>query len=256
MKRHLYSCALTALTLLSTQAASARQAAPAPSPQRVVVQGLKNQSDWFKAESEHFVVYSDTSRDNVFQLLNNMERLDFMLRAHTKPYLRPRPREPKLTLYFHKRGAALAGHADGKPLDAVGLYNSCSAGVLAAGILIDPIVELGNATLLQERTNDTLTYVFEGYARHFLYRHTTIRTPLSFIDGFAQYFANTRFSDDQMAIGRSPVNVGRYLNFLDDGHRYSLSYTDVLNDNDKGNGEKNYGGQAASSWSSPPVRGC
>ena len=232
MKRHLCSGVLTALTLLSSQAASAQQAAPVPSAQRVVVQGLKDQSEWFKAESEHFVVYSDTSRYNVFQLLNNMERLDFMLRAYTKPYLRPRPREPKLTLYFHRRNAALARHADGKPLDAVGLYNSCSEGVLAAGILMDPIVELGNASLLKGATNDTLNYLFEGYARHFLYRHTTIRTPRSFIDGFALYFATVRFSDDQMAIGRSPVNIGRYLNFLEEGSPAKLSYTDLLNDKD------------------------
>ncbi|MBW8901294.1 MAG: hypothetical protein JF619_24980 [Massilia sp.] len=251
MKRHLCSCALTALTLLSSQAASAQQAAPAPSAQRVVVQGLKAQSDWFKAESEHFVVYSDTSRYNVFQLLNNMERLDFMLRAYTKPYLRPQPHEPKLTLYFHRRDA-LARHADGKPLDAVGLYNSCSAGVLAAGILMDPIVELENGSLLNGPTNDTLSYLFEGYARHFLYHHTTIRTPRSFIDGFAQYFATARFSDDQMAIGRSPVSVGRYLKLLDDGYRYGLSYIDVINDNDSGTGS--YAGPgvkldfAARSW--------
>ena len=104
MKRHLRNFALAGLTLLSAQAASAQQADPAPSDQRVVVQGQKDQSDWFKAESEHFVVYSDTSRDNVFQLMNNLERLDFILRIYTKPYLRPRPREPKLTLYFHQRG--------------------------------------------------------------------------------------------------------------------------------------------------------
>ncbi|MBW8901773.1 MAG: hypothetical protein JF619_27510 [Massilia sp.] len=102
-------------------------------------------------------------------------------------------------------------------------------------------------------SNETLTSLFEGYARHFLYHQTTIRTPLSFIDGFAQYFATTRFSDDQMAIGRSPVNVGRYLAFLDEGHRHSLSYTDVLNDNDSGT--ITYGGAegvklefAARSW--------
>lgn len=242
MKRHLRNFALAGLTLLGPQAASAQQANPAPSDQRVVVQGQKDQSDWFKAESEHFVVYSDTSRDNVFQLLNNMERLDFMLRIYTKPYFRPRPREPKLTLYFHKRGAALARHADGMPRDAAGLYNSCSAGVQAAGMLMDPIVELPDAALRQDRTNDTLSYLFEGYARHFLYRHTTIRTPRSFIDGFALYFANTRFSNDQMAIGRSPVNVARYLNFVEEGRRYSLDYTDVLNDNDSGS--INYAGAA------------
>ena len=188
MKRHLRNYTLAALTVLCTQAASAQQAAPAPSDQRVVVQGQKDQSDWFRAESEHFVVYADTSRDRVFQLLNNMERLDFTLRAYTKPYLRPQAREPKLTLYFHKHGAALARHADGMPRDAAGLYNSCSAGVQAAGVLMDPIVDLRNAALREALTNDTLTSLFEGYARNFLYRHTTIRTPRSFIDGFALYF--------------------------------------------------------------------
>jgi hypothetical protein len=72
-----------------------------------------------------------------------------------------------------------------------------------------------------------LTYWFEGYAFHFLYRHTTIRTPLSFIDDFALYFANTRFCDDQMAIGRTPVNVGRFLNFLKDGHRLTTKRTSL-----------------------------
>lgn len=147
MKRHLNSCALAALTLLNTQPAGARQADPVPSEQRVTVQGIKNASVWFKAESQHFVIYSDTSRDSVFQLLNNLERLDFLLRLYTSPYGKFQPRESKLTLYFHQRAGALAQFADTPPRDAVGRYSSCSAGVQGAGVLLAPIDALANAEL-------------------------------------------------------------------------------------------------------------
>ena len=242
MKHALRNSALAALTLLCTHPAIAQQASPAPAEQRVTIAGQKNPSGWFKAESQHFVVYSDTSREGVAQLLNNMERLDFLLRVYTKPYFKAQPREPKLTLYYHDKVGALAAHAGKTPADAVGLYNSCSAGVQAAGVELEPIVDLDNAQLTKAPANDTLSFLFEGYARHFLYRHTEIRAPLSFIDGFAQYFANARFSNNQLVIGKTPYAAGRYLNFLDDGHRYSLSYADVLNDNDsKGT---NYAGEA------------
>ncbi|MRV76070.1 hypothetical protein GJ700_30590 [Duganella sp. FT92W] len=238
-------CALTslaALTLLCTPAARAQQANPAPAEPSITIQGQKNPSAWFKAESQHFVVYTDSSRQDVEDLLRNMERLDFLLRVYTKSYFKARAHESKLTLYYHNKANDLADHAGGAPADAIGLYNSCSAGVQAAGVKLDPIARIENARLVTAPANDTLSYLFEGYARHFLYRHTDIRAPLSFIEGFAQYFANVRFSDDQLAIGKTPLDVGRYLNFIEDGHRYSLSYEDVLNDNDSQS--QNYAGTA------------
>lgn len=242
MKHPLGSCTLAALALLYTHTAGAQQASPAPSDQRVTIAGQKNPSSWFKAESQHFIVYSDTSRQRVTQLLDNMERLDFLLRVYTKAYLKSQPREPKLTLYYHSDAGALAAHAGRPPADAIGLYNSCVAGVQAAGVQLDPIPQPDNAQLVTAPPNDTLSFLFEGYARHFLYRHTDIRAPLSFIEGFAQYFANTRFSDSQLAVGKTPLNVGHYLNFIEDGHRYSLNYEDVFADNDsKGS---NYAGEA------------
>lgn len=238
----LAGCTLAALTLLGTHTANAQQAATVPAEQRITVQGQKNPSVWFKAESQHFVVYSDASQADVAELLHNMERLDFLLRVYTSAYFKAQPREPKLTLYYHDKVGALAEHAGKAPADAIGLYNSCSAGVQAAGVKLDPIVQIENARLITAPANDTLSFLFEGYARHFLYRHTDIRAPLSFIEGFAQYFANARFSDNQLVVGKTPLNIGRYLNFIDDGHRYSLTYADVLDDNDsKGH---NYAGEA------------
>ena len=223
---------LAALGLLCTLTAGAQQVSAPDLDQRITVQGQKDPSKWFKAESQHFVVYSDTSQRAVTLLLNNMERLDYLLRVYTKAYFKNQAHEPKLTLYYHDKVGALDGHGTKPPLDAVGVYNSCSAGVQAAGVELTPVVQLDTASLAKATDNDTLSFLFEAYARHFLYRHTDIRAPLSFVDGFARYFANTRFSDDQLVVGKTPLGVGSYLNFLEEGHPYNLSYADVLNDID------------------------
>lgn len=187
--------------------------------QRVVVAGQRNASEWFRAESQHFVVYSNTSNDDVAVLLNQLERLDYMLRIYTQPFLKTTGAEPRLTFYYHDGAVALNALGVGQPANAIGLYNSCSAGVQGFGVQLAP-------------SDESLTYLYEAYTRHFLYRYTDIRAPISFIDGLAHYFASARFSDTQMIVGKTPLNVGRYWYFLDQGRRYSLDYKDVLEQND------------------------
>lgn len=72
------------------------------------------------------------------------------------------------------------------PADAVGLYSSCASGVQGFGVHLERIPSLGDEQLEKAPLNETLSHVFEAYARHFLYRHTDIRTPEWFIEGFAQ----------------------------------------------------------------------
>lgn len=207
---------------------------PAPANlERVTVAGRKSEvSRWLRAESPHFVVYSDAGEGDVAQLLDNLERLDHLLRAYTLPgdaARRPdEPREPKLTLYFHNSVTDLRAIDARPPADAVGLYSSCAAGVQGFVAHLDSMRSLGDEQLDKAPLNDTLSYAFEAYARHFLYRHTDIRLPASFIDGFAQYFSSVRFSERQMVMGRVPRGLGTYLKFLNDGQPYSLNYDDVL----------------------------
>jgi hypothetical protein len=205
--------ALWAICLFCAHTANAQQA--------VTIQGQKHPSKWFRAESRHFVVYADTTRDSTRLMLLNMERLDNLLRLYTKPFFKSPPNEPKLTFYYRQRKGDLQQGDGHLAKGAVGLYTSCSAGVHGVGVEIGPMPD-----------SETQTYLFEAYARHFLYRYTDIRAPLSFIDGFAQYFAATQFPDDQMVVGQAPAAVARYLDFLRSGRRYSLTYADVLNDND------------------------
>lgn len=232
----------TALCLLAAGPAAAQQTADA-NLERVQVSGKKGAvSPWLRAESRRFVVYSDAREEDVALLLSNLEKLDQVLRIYTLPAGQAEQPEPKLTLYYASRLSALREVDGGAPANAVGLYSSCASGVQGFGVVLERIPSLADEQLDKGALDDTLSYVFEAYARHFLYRHTDIRTPASFIDGFAQYFSSVRFSDQQMVVGRTPPALGRYLHFLNEGRRYSLEYEDVLQHN-LTNGHS-YGGEA------------
>ena len=211
--------------------------------QRIEVVASKGDvSKWIRGESQHLVAYSDAREEDLTGLLENLEKLDHLLRIYTERNgVADRP-EPKLTLYFQSRPSDLGRIDDGLPADAVGLYSSCAAGVHGFGVYLERIASLRDEQLEKSALNDTLSYAFEAYARHFLHRHTDIRTPAWFIDGFAQYFSSVRFSAGQMVVGRMPGPIAEYLRFLDDGRRYSLEYEDVL-ENRVANA-RNYAGDA------------
>jgi uncharacterized membrane protein (GlpM family) len=206
----------------------------------VVISGQQNASDWFRAESQHFIVYSDAKQQDVSQLLDKLERFDYLLRLYTKVDATTVSDE-KITLYYMANVRDLNQIEKSQPRYAIGLYNSCALGVQGFGAHMYYRVNPDRA-LEKQPENEGLAYIFEAYARHFLYRYTNLRTPTWYIDGFAQYFASTRFSDTETLIGIAPKSIGNYLAFMSNGHRRSLDYTDILLQNDsKGN---NYAGTA------------
>lgn len=217
MNHSIRAAAFAVLGIVPMSHAAAQQGAAPQVTQSVTVASYKKTSPWFRAESQHFIVYADTRREATTELLNNLERLDFLLRIYTKPYRKANSSEQKLTLYYQDRVDGLNAVDAAPPADAIGLYSSCAAGVQGFGF------HLGETS-----QNEGLSYIFEAYTRHFIYRHTDIRSPAAFIDGFAQYFASIRFTDAQMIVGKTPLNIAQYLDFLEEGHRYSLDYTDVL----------------------------
>ena len=233
-RKHIgFLAALAASFNLAAYAQQGAASVPAQSadPSQVVVQGLRDQSKWFRAESPHFVVYSDTSQANVRQLLNNLERFDRLLRAFTSLSDKAGSSQ-KLRFYYEARQAALKPFEGERPYEAVGLYTSCPDGVQAFAAQLDPIPELEGDQLIKHALNDSLDYIFEAYARHFLYRHTDVRAPVSYIDGFAQFFASARFAGNEAVLGRVPTGLGRYFRFLDAGQEYALDYKDVIEGND------------------------
>lgn len=238
--KHLFTGLSLLASLLATSHLSAQTPASTKDVTEVVISGQQNASNWFRAESQHFIVFSDAKQQDVAQLLNKLERFDYLLRLYTKADTSTASKQ-KTTLYYMARIRDLNQIDKNQPAYAIGLYNSCALGVQGFGAHMYYRENLDRA-LEKQPENEGLAYIFEAYARHFLYRYSNLRTPTWYIDGFAQYFAGTRFNDTETLIGNPPQSLLSYLAFMSNGHRRSLDYTDILLQNDsKGH---NYAGAA------------
>jgi tetratricopeptide (TPR) repeat protein len=202
-------------------------------PTTVVVHGdkTKRPRTWFRAESQHFIVYSNTRHSNVASLLSKMERFWYMLRECSRVDLDPPADTPKQVLYYLDDEHTLAKIDPEAPDYAIGLYTASTDGAMGFGVHMyygeDPRVPLE-----KRPENEGLSYIFQAYARDFYYRHSPQRTPLWFIDGYAQYFSTMRFDGDQAVVGMAPEALGKLLQRLGAGYLYSLDYADVLVGND------------------------
>jgi hypothetical protein len=198
-------------------------------PSTVVIKGVRDPSAWFRVESQHVIVYSNDGPDDVIELVNNLERLDAVLRLYLKPFLDEREAIPKFTLYFQGRPnlPPELGAVDGA---AAALTSSCASGTLAFTFSKAKSWKLDNASLLRPEDDYTLMTNFWVYADNFLYRHTRIRAPAWFFAGFDAYFGGMRFTDNQMLVGRDGGTSYNLLQQIDEGRIRRLRFDDVLHD--------------------------
>jgi hypothetical protein len=219
------ACALAC----ATGAGRAQDVSKLGATQSVIVTGTRAPSSWLRAESPHFVVWTDTSSANVTRLLGQLERLDALLRLYTASIRKADAgAAQQLTLYYLDGPSSFTRFAPGAPMRAISMFNSCAAGVLGVGVQLTPIAALADAELAKHPLDQGQSYLFEAYARHFLYRYTEVRAPAAVIEGFAKYFSAVRFSGTQMVVGRTPTGVGRYLAILDEGYPYEVDSADVF----------------------------
>jgi len=219
------AAAIAAVCALAAGACAAQEAGP----QSIVVTGQRGTSSWVRAESAHVIVLSDAPGEDVARLVEHLERLDGLLRVYTDDY-RPQSVGPevKLNLVYLNEPRDLDRVAADRPANGIALFRDCADGTQGFLVRTAPLTVIDDDKLAKAPLDEGLAYVSEAYARHFLYRHTDVRSPSAWVEGFANYFASVRFGPTQMVIGRTPPGVGRYFYFLDQGHRYNLDYADVL----------------------------
>lgn len=198
-------------------------------PSEIVVKGVRDPSAWFRIESQHLIIYSDSDPEQVTELVNNLERLDYVLRMYLKPYLIRQTDPPKLTLYFQDRVNWAPGLGE-LPVEAVGMVDSCVSGTQAFTFSLGRMWKSTNVSLLHDGVDFTLMNIFALYSNNFLYRYTDIRAPEWFLQGLESYFGGLRFTDNQMAVGRAAGTVADPMKMLDysEGHMFFLSYDQVL----------------------------
>ncbi|USX11668.1 tetratricopeptide repeat protein [Oxalobacteraceae bacterium OTU3CAMAD1] len=195
----------------------------------IVIKGVRDPSTWFRIESQHLIVYSDSDPEQAVQLVKNLERLDYVLRLYLRPFLIRQPDLPKLTLYFQDRVNWTAELGE-FPVETVGLVDSCVSGTQVFTFGRGRMWESNNASLLTDNVDFTLSAILTLYSENFLYRHTEIRGPEWFLQGFKFYFGGARFTDNQMAIGHAAGTTAESMKLLDysQGRLYFLTYDEVL----------------------------
>ena len=229
------AAAVGMLCALVGGACAAEGAGAEASPQSIVVTGQRGTSAWVRAESKHVIVLSDAPRADVARVVEHLERLDALLRAYTDGYrMTDAATEPKLRLVYLDDERDLDRVAARRPANGIGLFRDCADGTQGFLVRTSPLQDIADDKLDKAPLDEGLSYVSLAYARNFLYRHTDVRRPSAWIEGFANYFASVRFGKKQMVIGRIPPGVGRYFSFLDQGRRYNLDYKDVLGPNPLG----------------------
>lgn len=222
-----------AASFAAAQAVSGTTTSPGTDP-TIVVKGerapltRRRNAEWFRAESQHFVVYSDTTHKDVALLLGRLERFRYILRSYLRQdTTADEAPEPKLEIYYlsHEQDLEIANPSG--PAYSIGLYQSCEDGTQAYAVHMYYDGQPG-AALEKQPENEGLSYIFEAYARHYLYQNSYNKQPTWFIDGFAHYFSTMRFEGNQAIVGLAPEAMAKQLQRLGNSQYYSLDYKDIL----------------------------
>ncbi|HEV2081894.1 MAG TPA: hypothetical protein VGR32_05490 [Brevundimonas sp.] len=157
--------------------------------------GQASAQTWLRAESEHFIIYSDGGERTLRDYAVKLERFDQILRlrfgvAPDKPTLR------KLPIYLVARQAGLEEVWPGVGSGVAGFYTANEEDVFAIAVRND-----GDETVLHE------------YAHHFFYQHLNAPYPGWLSEGLAEYVMTARVREDEFTLGEPNEARVSWLNY-------------------------------------------
>ena len=132
-------------------------------------------AEWRRAESEHFVVYSDGSERSLRDYTAKLERFDALL---TSRFGGARAEARRLPVYLVGDGRALRVAVPGLPPGIAGYYSSSDTDVFAV--------------LIRGESDDILLH---EYSHHVMARAGDMRYPGWFREGFAEFFATATVTE-------------------------------------------------------------
>lgn len=156
------------------------------------------QARWLRAETPHFVLYSDGPEANLRYFAADLEDFDALLRsAHgLDPDGRP---ARKLDIYL------VAGHDDlvrARP----------GASEFVAGVYIANLGDIYAVAIRGERgSGDGRRFLFHEYVHHFMLQTFHAAYPAWLIEGYAEYFGATRIEPTGIEIGVTQEGRARSL---------------------------------------------
>lgn len=150
---------------------------------------------WSRADTKHFVVYSEGSPKALEKAATDLERLDALMRRLLG--LKAEENPHRLDVYLLRDETRVGVFAQDSR--AAGFYRPSSEGsfIVAHRERPSPGTMSGQVVLFHE------------YAHHLMFRYFTNSYPAWYREGFAEYLSTTEFEDDGFTIG-APANHRAY----------------------------------------------
>lgn len=141
-------------------------------------------AEWLKAESEHFVVYGDTSEAAIRNYTRKVERFDGLLRIWFPA--QSEIQTPKLAIYLADGRSDMRKIWPTIPSNVGGFYTAGEERIFAV---------TGGSGAENDHT------LFHEYGHHFMYQYMPGAYPGWFVEGFAEFFATADLTPSRMRVG-------------------------------------------------------
>lgn len=164
----------------------------------LIAGGTAAHAEWRRAESPHFVVYSEGSESKLRERVLLLEDFDRLLRTITT--IEAPPGANKLHVFIVSGGSELRQIRD-VPSSTAGFYSASPEGIAA---FVDSRAEYGGNEVL-----------FHEYAHHFMMQYNENTYPAWYVEGFAEYVMTADFSRRHIDIGK--FSEGRIARLVDGG---------------------------------------
>ena len=154
-------------------------------------------AEWRRAESDRFVVYSNSRESVLRDYVQKLETFDWILRHRLGLPQNQLPAR-KLPVYLLE-----------SPREFTQVFPTRENGVVAAYVATEEDIF---ATAIRSRGDDMTLH---EYAHHFMYQNAPAAYPAWLVEGFAEYMMTARINDREVEIGGFNANRIAWLIYSD-----------------------------------------
>ena len=142
---------------------------------------------WLEASSDHFVIYSDQKEKDVREFADRLERYhNAMVAGLGLQNKKPSPSN-RVTVYVVRNEGAVQKLAEDKSKFVAGFYLPRAGGSVAFVPRVD---------ISLEQASWTEVVLLHEYAHHVMYSVSNRSFPLWYSEGFAEFYASSKFEKD------------------------------------------------------------
>lgn len=186
-------------------------------------------AQWLRAETDHFIIYGDTSERALRTYAEKVELFDFLLRSYYP--IAVDHEIPKLEIYLADGRRDMLLAEPGVSASVGGFYSPNSSRIHA---VVNTESQMGDHVMFHE------------YGHHFMFQMAGAAYPSWFVEGFAEYYATADVRPDRIQFGRH--SEGRMLMFVKQPVNSWAPMADVLKWRISDSGRYRAGDYYAQAW--------